>query len=75
VPEKLQHENPNVSVDILTVGKDKANIIDKNGLIEKHYDARPGAFYLIRSDQHIAARWRSFDSNKVEKALARVTGN
>lgn len=74
-PEKLQHENPNVSVDILTVGKDKATIIDKNGLIEKHYDARPGTFYLIRPDQHIAARWRSFESDKVEKALARVTGN
>jgi 3-(3-hydroxy-phenyl)propionate hydroxylase len=74
-PDKLQHENPNIVIEILSVGKDSANIIDKNGLIEKHYDAKPGTFYLIRPDQHIAARWRSFDSNKIEKALARVIGS
>ena len=27
------------------------------------------AFYLIRPDQHVTARWTSFDENRIEKAL------
>jgi len=28
---------------------------------------------LLRPDQHVAARWRTFDQNKVETALKRAT--
>jgi 3-(3-hydroxy-phenyl)propionate hydroxylase len=74
-PDQLQQlQDQDIHLDILTVGRDKASIVDKNGLLQKHYDATPGTFYLIRPDQHVAARWRKFDSDKVQKALARVTG-
>jgi len=50
-------------------------VVDAQGLLQQHYDARPGTYYLIRPDQHVAARWRAFDKHKVDRALARVTGN
>lgn len=39
----------------------------------ERYDAKEGAVYLIRPDQHIAARWRSFDADKIRAALGRAT--
>ncbi|MGB3278697.1 MAG: FAD-dependent oxidoreductase [Pseudorhodobacter sp.] len=46
---------------------------DAQGLAAKRYDAENGAVYLIRPDQHIAARWRDFDPEKIRAALARAT--
>jgi len=46
-------------------------VIDVQGLLATHYDATPGTFYLIRPDQHVAARWRHFDTAKVKAALDR----
>jgi 3-(3-hydroxy-phenyl)propionate hydroxylase len=47
---------------------------DKEGLVARRFDARPGTAYLIRPDQHVAARWRRFDAGAVRAALARATG-
>jgi 3-(3-hydroxy-phenyl)propionate hydroxylase len=52
------------------VGKD---FDDAQGLAAERYDAEKGAVYLIRPDQHIAARWRMFDPEKIRTALARAT--
>lgn len=46
---------------------------DAQGLATRRYDARPGTCYLIRPDQHVAARWRRFDAAAVGAALARAT--
>jgi 3-(3-hydroxy-phenyl)propionate hydroxylase len=43
---------------------------DTEGLLAQRYDAVPGTFYLIRPDQHVCARWRSFDLAKVRAAVA-----
>ena len=75
IPTSLHDSKKELAIDILTVGKEDANIIDKKGLIQQHYDATPGTFYLIRPDQHVAGRWRNYDSGKVEKAFAKVTGH
>jgi 3-(3-hydroxy-phenyl)propionate hydroxylase len=48
---------------------------DAQGLAARRYDARPGSYYLIRPDQHVAARWRRFDAAAVRTALARATGH
>lgn len=40
----------------------------------RRYDARPGTCYLVRPDQHVCARWRSFDRAAVEAAIDRASG-
>jgi 3-(3-hydroxy-phenyl)propionate hydroxylase len=49
-------------------------MVDADGLVARRYDARPGTCYLIRPDQHVAARWRCFDPAAVQAALARALG-
>lgn len=49
-------------------------LIDRESLAARRYDARPGTFYLIRPDQHVAARWRGVDAPAIAGALARATG-
>ena len=49
-------------------------IVDAQGLVAKRYDGQAGTTYLLRPDQHVAARWRQFDSKPVQQAVARATG-
>ncbi len=46
---------------------------DVEGLAARRCDARPGTAYLVRPDQHVAARWRQADLAAVRAALARAT--
>ena len=48
---------------------------DTKGLFAQRYDATPDAFYLIRPDQHIAARWRRLDIRAARDAVQRATGH
>lgn len=48
-------------------------LTDSEGLVNRRCDARPGTCYLIRPDQHVAARWRHFDGAAVRAALAHAT--
>ena len=52
-----------------------AMVVDGDGLAARRFDARPGTAYLIRPDQHVAARWRAFDAAAVRAAVARATCN
>jgi 3-(3-hydroxy-phenyl)propionate hydroxylase len=49
-------------------------LVDVQGLFAKRYDAQAGSVWLVRPDQHIAARWRGFESQAVEKALRVAMG-
>lgn len=60
-----------VPVDALVIG---GAVEDTKGLVAERYDGKPGTTYLIRPDQHVAARWRTFDPAKVSAALDRAIG-
>lgn len=62
-----------VPLRLLRIGG-KDGVRDAEGLVAARYDGRPGTCYLFRPDQHVCARWRTFDSAKVEAALFRATG-
>ncbi len=55
-----------ITAHVMEVGKD---IHDPHGVLAQRYDARPGTVYLIRPDQHVAARWRQFDAAQATAAL------
>jgi 3-(3-hydroxy-phenyl)propionate hydroxylase len=49
-------------------------VVDEQGLAARRYDALPGTCYLLRPDQHVAARWRRFDAAALLAALRRAIG-
>ena len=50
-------------------------LVDAKGVAAERYDGRGGTVYLIRPDQHVAARWRRFDLTSIRAALGRATGH
>jgi len=60
------------SVDIIKIGPD--NIDDTEGLLKERYDMQPGTTYLLRPDQIIAGRWRSFSKEKISQAVYTAAG-
>jgi 3-(3-hydroxy-phenyl)propionate hydroxylase len=60
-----------VAYDVLVVGKD---LQDAKGRLAERYDGKAGTTYLLRPDQHVAARWRSFDAARIADALNRAVG-
>ena len=59
-------------ISMMVIGDD---IVDSSGRFTERFDARPGSAYLLRPDQHLCARWRSFDAGKVRAARLRALGN
>jgi len=56
-------------VALTVIGED---LFDREGKFTQRLDATPGATYLIRPDQHLCARWRSFDAAAVTRAHQRA---
>ncbi len=48
-------------------------LVDVQGLAVQRYSGLPGTFYLLRPDQHVAARWRTLEPGRIQAALARAT--
>jgi 3-(3-hydroxy-phenyl)propionate hydroxylase len=48
---------------------------DYTGRFAERYDSEPGTVYLVRPDQHVAARWRSVSVPAIRAALATATCN
>jgi 3-(3-hydroxy-phenyl)propionate hydroxylase len=66
-PEDLPTDLP-----VLVVGRD---LIDGAGLLARRLDATPGSAYLVRPDQHLAARWRQPTGAAIRAALDRAMGH
>lgn len=48
---------------------------DPGGALAKRYlGGQPSAVYLLRPDQHVVARWETYDAAEVAAALARAVG-
>lgn len=75
-------ENQEIPFTILVTGLSPDNsrptgvnlVTDPKGVLKQRFDGQPGTFYLFRPDQHVAARWRDLDQQKIEAALNRATG-
>jgi 3-(3-hydroxy-phenyl)propionate hydroxylase len=73
--------SPAIPVECLAIGDaDRAPAgwtlrRDRDRLLARRCDARPGTTYLVRPDQVIAGRWRSLDVQALAEALRRATGH
>ncbi len=61
-------------VAVAEEGEGDAALLDVKGIAFRRYDARPGTAYLLRPDQHVAARWRAPGAGALAAALARALG-
>jgi 3-(3-hydroxy-phenyl)propionate hydroxylase len=59
-------------VRLLAVGKD---LIDARGLFAKRYDATPGSAFLVRPDQYLCYRLRTWEPAGLAAARARALGD
>ncbi len=50
-------------------------LLDMQGLAARRYDARDGTAYVLRPDQHVCARMRAPDAERVRAAVRRATCN
>jgi len=69
VPDELR-TRPDLTVIELGV-----DFSDAAGDVVRRYDLVGGAAYLLRPDQHVAARWRRLDASAVADALRRTLGS
>ncbi|MGB4345101.1 MAG: FAD-dependent oxidoreductase [Burkholderiaceae bacterium] len=73
--------NASIPVETLIVASKPGQLpgltvaVDEEGLAAARYDARAGTFYLLRPDQHVAARWRQPAEAQINMAVARATCN
>ncbi len=63
-----------VAVAVKSIGGRACDLEDVRGMARERYDLRPGTVYLVRPDQHVAARWRRFDPDRVRAAVLRAVG-
>jgi 3-(3-hydroxy-phenyl)propionate hydroxylase len=56
---------------LVRIGHD---VVDSEGLFQQRYDAQPGSAWLVRPDQHLAARFRRLDGDCLADATQRALG-
>ena len=56
-------------------GAHTVHLTDHKGVLAERYDLLTAGVYLIRPDQHVAARWRQLDLQELEAAVQRALGS
>ena len=74
VPMTVVHVRPFGAVTAREDGLHCRTLNDIDGKLRERYDGLPGTVYLLRPDQHVAARWRAYDQTAVIAALNRAVG-
>lgn len=69
----FSHDGIAVEVLVVTPGTG-GDIEDVKGRIAERYDGTPGTTYLIRPDQYVAARFRTFDAGRLHAAVETAIG-
>jgi 3-(3-hydroxy-phenyl)propionate hydroxylase len=84
VPELVEAELRSLSKNLVPVKplliglkpeSQGVSVFDLQGLAALRYDARNGTTYLLRPDQHICARWKTFSLDEIRSALNTATCN
>ena len=60
-------------LDLVCVGG-PGGWLDASGLARNLFDAADGTFYLLRPNDYVAARWKSFDAGEAAAALKMAMG-
>lgn len=60
---------------LLVISSSGVGVVDVEGLVAQRYGASVGSTFLIRPDQHVAARFEKFDLAGLAAALARATAS
>jgi 3-(3-hydroxy-phenyl)propionate hydroxylase len=64
------------AVDVLTVARhgqpNRSTVVDTEGLAFQRWSASDGSAYLVRPDQHVAARWQHPSAHDISRALDRA---
>ncbi|PSM16997.1 FAD-dependent oxidoreductase [Nitratireductor sp. StC3] len=68
-PDRLDVDGVEIARVALSASDDPSG-----ALAERYLGATSGAVYLMRPDQHVAARWLAFDEEAVRAALKRAVG-
>lgn len=78
--ELLDHRT-NLSIVVVGPASDEFSVLprttvidDAEGLVTQRYGLKAGSGYLIRPDQHVAARWHAITVHKINNALDRALG-
>ncbi len=71
-------DSTTAQVDLTTLADDpipvRCLVVEAAGVVRSRYDAHHGTVYLIRPDQHVAARWRHVDTTGIREAVRRACG-
>jgi len=65
----LRIDGHGIPVKVVTIGAGGADLADTDGLLATRYDLQPGTVYLLRPDQHVCARWRAADADRIGAAI------